>query len=234
MLAKKSVRHELFSLIPSTFAITLSRHRKLRQLFTAIYRKHFPDLINLGTVTSPANKQGGHSQDTSDKNYGLMVGPLCNLKLTDQTIDQFMGVSHCWQALLGLLPPDPKTQKALYKTLYKTTDMKTRVTRLIAMDVVRGAICHFYGLGGSAKESRQRAFSLLMSKPFMPKADIGTLGDAVLARQASRSRDRICRIPSLLHIGRARCPLRGDPRSVDLGGHDLARDHRSGAARHAG
>ncbi|PPQ71435.1 hypothetical protein CVT26_011132 [Gymnopilus dilepis] len=172
---------------------------KLRQLVTAIYRKHFPDIINRGTTTtSAANVQAGHTQSTFDMNYGLIVGPLFNLTLTDNTVDQFMDVSHCWQALLGLLHPDPKTQERLHNSLYKTPLGAADENRAIALDIIRSLVCTEYKLGGAcSEENQEKAQSILAAKPFLPKPGVNNLGDAVLVE-----------VMSALTYGHARTTIR--------------------------
>jgi len=153
--------------------------REIRQLNTAIFRKHLPSLIELVDLarTSTANKQADHSQQTSNQ-YGQAGGYMTGLCLADTEVDNFLSVSHTWQALLGIRSPGQSIQALLHKLPVKELQDGNR---RIAMDQVRILLVDRYGLGGPDWERSQKvAIEKLEEQPFIPKAENNPLGDEVL------------------------------------------------------
>ena len=156
----------------------------LRQLITAIFRKHLSDLIDPvnSTTTSIVNRQADHTQKTAD-HYGQNAGSMTGLMLSDTEIDQFMESSHGWQALLGIISPGQKMQERLYKI---PAVCLREGNQMIAMDRVRSGLCRKYGIGGPCWETSQtKAGDMLRMKPFMPKAEDERLGDEMLIHVVS-------------------------------------------------
>ncbi|KIJ93936.1 hypothetical protein K443DRAFT_125433 [Laccaria amethystina LaAM-08-1] len=99
--------------------------REIRQLNTAIFRKHLPSLIEPTdlTRTSTANKQADHTG-------GYMMG----VDIPDTEVNSFLNVSHAWQALLGIRSSGQSIQALLHKLPGKELqDGNQRIT----MDQVR-------------------------------------------------------------------------------------------------
>lgn len=156
----------------------------LRQLITAIFRKHLSDMIDLvdSSMTSIVNQQADHSQHTAN-HYGQNSGSLTGLTLSDSEIDKFIESSHAWQALLGIRSPGQKMQERLLKI---PAVCLMEGNKMIAMDQVRSALCHEYGIGGPCWEtSRTKARDMLRMRPFTPKAEEERLGDDVLIQVVS-------------------------------------------------
>ena len=165
----------------STFGIPLSLS-KLRQVFTAIFRKHLNELIDWvdPTQTSIVNKSADHSQMVAN-NYGQNAGSLTGLFMSDTQIDQFMEVSHAWQALMGIRPPSQRMQDRLHKI---PASHLREGNMMSAMDRARYMVCRKYGIGGDT--SQEKAAQALVEKPFFPKQDAEQLGDRVLVEIVSR------------------------------------------------
>ncbi|KDR71945.1 hypothetical protein GALMADRAFT_213439 [Galerina marginata CBS 339.88] len=153
--------------------------REIRQLITGIFRKHLPSLIEPVDMskTSMANKQADHVQVTSNQ-YGQAGGYMTGLCLPDTEVDNFLNVSHAWQALLGIRSPGQWIQALLHKL--PTKELQDG-NRRIAMDQVRIFLVDTYGLGGPDWErSRKVAQDKLEEQPFIPKEENNLLGDEVL------------------------------------------------------
>jgi hypothetical protein len=164
----------------STLDIALSLST-LRQVITAIFRKHLNELIDSVDMarTSIANQSADHTQRTAN-NYGQNAGSLTGLSMSDTEIDQFMEVSHSWQALMGIRAPGQKLQERLHKV----PALHLRDGNLIkAMERARHMVCRKYGIGGDTSE--EKATKVLDMKPFFPKQGTDELGDQVLVEVIS-------------------------------------------------
>jgi len=109
----------------------------LRHVCTAIYKKHFPQMINpnqkntfMKEVTSIVNQQGDHNQLTSNGNYAIGNGEF---NLTDAEIDQFFAVSFTFQAVVGSTPGS----RNILENLRKLPAFVEVENQKIAMDRVR-------------------------------------------------------------------------------------------------
>lgn len=158
----------------------------LRQLITAIFRKHLSDMIDLpaadSNATSIVNRQADHTQQTAN-HYGQNAGSTTGLNMSDSDIDKFIESSHAWQVLLGIRSPGQKMQERLHKI---PADCLKEGNQMIAMDQVRSALCQEYGIGGpNWGTSQKRAREVLRMSPFMPKAGEERLGDGVLIQVVS-------------------------------------------------
>ena len=165
----------------STLDIPLSLS-KLRQVFTAIFRKHLNELIDWvdPNQTSIANKSADHSQMVAN-NYGQNAGSLTGLFMSDTQIDQFMEVSHAWQALMGIRPPSQRMQERLHKI---PAPHLREGNLMSAVDRARYMVCWEYGVGGET--NKKKAAEALVTKPFFPKQDAKQLGDKVLVEVVSK------------------------------------------------
>jgi hypothetical protein len=145
---------------------------RLRQIMSAIFRKHLSTLIDPTSRssyqahirTSPANLQADHTQQTSNLHYGISLGPSSSLNLSDADVDQFIEVSQAWQAILGLVPGC----RRILDCLYGVPQYRESMHMDFAYERVRSLVCRCYNLGGNYIASRTVAESLLSSLPFIP------------------------------------------------------------------
>jgi hypothetical protein len=155
---------------------------KLRQVFTAIFPKHLNELIDWVDLTqiSIVNKSADHSQMVAN-NYGQNAESLTGLFMSDTQIDQFMEVSHAWQALMGIRPPSQRMQEQLHKI---PASYLREGNLMSTMDQAHYMVCWEYGIGGDT--SKKKATEALITKPFFPKQDAKQLGDKVLVEVVSK------------------------------------------------
>jgi hypothetical protein len=74
---------------------------RLRQIMSAIFRKHLSTLIDPSSPssfqghirTSHANLQADHTQQTSNMHYRVSLGPSISLNLSDADVDQFIKIT---------------------------------------------------------------------------------------------------------------------------------------------
>jgi hypothetical protein len=148
--------------------------QRLRQILSAIFRKHLPILIDptirssyqANLRTSVANRQADHTQQTSNFHYGVSLGPSSSLNLPDADVDRFIEVSEAWQAILDLVPGS----RNFLDCLHGVPQYKESVYRDFAYERVRGLVCKNYNLGGDCTSSRKTAVSLLSSLRFVPSS----------------------------------------------------------------
>ena len=147
----------------------------LRHVCTAIYKTHFPQMINpnerntfMKEITSIVNRQGDHNQLTVNQNYAIGNGEF---NLTDAEIDQFFVVSFTFQAVVGSTPDS----RNILENLRKLPDFVEAENQKIAMDRARILVMTKYQVRG-----KEEAESVLADRPFSPKAGLEKLGDGVL------------------------------------------------------
>lgn len=147
----------------------------LRHVCTAIYKTHFPQMINpnkrntfVMEVTSIVNRQGDHSQQTTNQNYAIGNGEF---DLTDAEIDQFFVVSFTFQAVVGSTPGS----RNILENLRKLPAFVEAENQKIAMDRARILVLTKYRVRG-----KEEAVSVLADRPFALRAGLEKLGDDVL------------------------------------------------------
>ena len=155
---------------------------QLRQLIISIFRTHLNDLIDEvdPARTSIVHLAADHHQITGN-NYGQNAGSLTGLFMSDTKIDQFIEVSHAWQALLGIRPPDKKMQERMYKIPAVHLQGENLMN---AMERARSLVGWEYGVvPDSNKKKLAEAFD---KKPFFPRPNTEELGDKVLIGVVSK------------------------------------------------
>lgn len=146
--------------------------QRLRQITTAVFRKHLPGLIEpkiksldqASLQTSYANLQADHSQHVSSLHYGIGFGPLSGLDLSDADVDHFIEISQALQAMFGLIPGS----RRMLDRLYRVPQFCQSSRMDFAYDRARILLCKVYKLGGEPKSSQVTARFLLSSQPFFP------------------------------------------------------------------
>lgn len=148
--------------------------QRLRQILSAIFRKHLSILIDPTTQSSYqahlrtfiANQQADHTQQTSSLHYRISLRTLSSLNLPDADIDRFIEVSKAWQAILDLVPGSQK----ILDCLYRVPQYKKSAYQDFAYKQVHGLLCKNYNLGGDHRSSKKIALSLLSSLWFIPSS----------------------------------------------------------------
>ncbi|KAF8874663.1 hypothetical protein BD779DRAFT_1678632 [Infundibulicybe gibba] len=158
---------------------------RLRQIMTAIFRKHFPRLaLTPSKATSYVDMQGDHTGTTSDRNYGIHLGPVTGLHISDTAVDVYLEISQVWHATLGLMP----VNHHFVESLQKLEMYRINVNKITALNHTRWLVCHDYGLGGNLTPEAAicKAESIFRARPFLiHRVTEHSIGDGVLVRTCS-------------------------------------------------
>jgi len=142
---------------------------RLRQIMTAIYRRHFPSLITTKSsqekvTASFANRQADHTDGTSDCYYGLDLGATSGILISDAALDNCLEVSKTWHAALGMLP----ASRQFFTTIGRMEIAQRTQHQHIALEQARWWICRNYHASQSDRQvSRFIAKQVIKDAPFL-------------------------------------------------------------------
>lgn len=134
---------------------------RLRQLMTAVYRKHFPAYIQVTPFPTLIYYKAGHTTHAAPNNafhdfFGSRV------VTSDESVSRHIGVSQVWQGVLGMLP----NMCGFFGSIRGPSDKQMRDGRASALDRARWLIYRSF-VGLDATKVRGEALNMLRDRSFM-------------------------------------------------------------------
>jgi len=154
---------------------TTEQHTQVRLMPThlsgimkAIYRHYFPLMNNTWRVkssTTSANSQAGHTQITSDLNYGLSTNLPPGISMTSSTFSFLVEKSRAWHAIIGTSP----SQWSLAENMERISVVKHTYDQIATLHRARWVVCRSYDFSGTLERNatRTRAAEILRRQPFL-------------------------------------------------------------------
>ena len=130
---------------------------RLRQLMTAIYRKHFPALIQVTTFKTLISYGGGHPTNANIfHNFGSRIS------ISDESVSRYIEVSQVWQGALRMLP----NRCGIFASIKGLSDRQKRGNHAFALDQARWMIRRSF-TGLDAAKVDEEALNLLVDRSFI-------------------------------------------------------------------
>lgn len=129
----------------------------------SIFQKAFASLFEISQENSIVDDQAQHLTSTSIVHYGHLCHfpPFTNIR-SDQPV-KFLAVEQIWQAFIGLGPINEAWHSlSIHSGLFPSFNDDN-----LYLEVARGAVNRFYGLGSGLSDYKSCAQALLNDAPFM-------------------------------------------------------------------
>jgi len=102
-----------------------------------IYRKFFPELIQITPFHTLINYRVGHRNCMPDNSFYDLFGSKANL--SDGSVSEYIASCQVWQGVLGMLP----NRRGIFASIRESRDTQIRDTnQALGLDQARWLICH--------------------------------------------------------------------------------------------
>jgi hypothetical protein len=134
---------------------------RLRQLMTAVYRKHFPAFIQVTPFRTLIHYRAGHATYTTPENifhdfFGSRVS------ISDESVSHHISVSQVWQGVLGMLP----NRCGFFASIRGPSERRIRDNQASALDQARWLIYRSFSVLDATKV-REKALNVLADRSFI-------------------------------------------------------------------
>ncbi|KAG1787198.1 uncharacterized protein HD556DRAFT_1448993 [Suillus plorans] len=156
----------------------------LRRIITAVFHRHFPELLDSLTGTSAVDGQAQHTQQTGDTHYGRVYSAPAALGMTHENAKRYITMSKALQAAYGLGAAEESWQDIVARLpLFPTCKHHH-----YAFSVARQTVLQQYGLCGDTSGIKITAQTVLEDAPYINShivAFTSEIGDAALIQVSS-------------------------------------------------
>ncbi len=132
---------------------------RLRQLMTAVFRKHFPAFIQ-ATPFQTLIHYAGHAIQTPKNMFHVFFGS--KVSVSDESVSHHIMVSQVWQGVLGMLP----NKCGFFASIRGPSERQIRDNQASALDQARWLVYRSF-VGLDAIKVREKALNILMIRSFI-------------------------------------------------------------------